>query len=130
MKRCHLYRLTSSLTVPLEVGISDTTESKQKERWIGVLYEAEKVVVRSPLKFLWSWFAENTQELVQWECLPLLVPRCCDILETKNISAVRYGIAKKRPYYSRMVSEDNIIGDAMPAERSVRRTKMFKSHFL
>lgn len=66
----------------------------------------------------------------EWQCVPLLILCCRNILEGKDISAVRHIVAEKRPYVRCIVTGDHVNSDEMVCERSVRETKIIGSRFL
>lgn len=62
--------------------------------------------------------------------MPLLVLYCCDVLESKDVSAVRQGFAVKIPSLECTVTGNDIISSEMNYERFASKTKMTRSHFL
>lgn len=69
-------------------------------------------------------FVVNDRELVGCRSVLLLVLYCCNIHETKDLSAVGRFVAVKRLRVRCTVNEEDIINGEMSAGRSVRKTTM------
>lgn len=107
-----------------ESSVRASADSEEREMRAGVLQDVMKVVVGPLQKGKLRKFLEETFELVQWECVPLLTPSCFDIAGPKKMSVVSQGTAEKRPYSRGMVSEEDISCIKMADERSVRAIKL------
>lgn len=69
-------------------------------------------------------------KLVKQSCVLLLVSYYCEIRGKQDRSALRHGVAVRRPSVRRIAAEENINSNYMAAEWSVRSTKMIRSRFL
>lgn len=118
------------MTVPSDSGVRVTTDSERNERRIRDFHKAMNVMVEPLQNFELTGFFVKTSKSVQWKCVLLLVSYCFDVPESKNMSAVRYGVVVKRSCVGYMLTGDDIIGDEMAGERSVWETEMIRSHFL
>lgn len=75
-----------------------------------VLCGAIEVVVGPLQRRELKRFFVKTRELVEWRYVPLLVSHCCDISDSKDMTAVRHDVALRRPSVSSAVVVESIIG--------------------
>lgn len=73
-------------------------------------------------------FVVKNRDLVEGSLL--LASYCSDLTEDNNISAVRHGVAMKRPYVRCVVTAANIMSSEMASGKSVRIIEIFKSRRL
>lgn len=118
-----VYRFTSLETVPLEDGARVVGKVMERERRMRMIYRAMKMVVWPLEKYERSGFQVKTREGLEWKCVPLLVSYCCDISEGKDISAVRHGVAVRRPCVRCMVTGEDIIAGRRSDIRSMEDTR-------
>lgn len=95
-----------------------------------VLHEAMESVVRSLQKSELKGFVVNIRELVERQLVPPLVSVCLNILEARNRSTVRHGVAVEKHCVICLATGEHIIIVIVAGERSVRDTKMVRCRSL
>lgn len=120
---------TSSTTVPLDSDDHITADSVRTERRMRVLHDAIEVLVGPLQEGELIRLVLKTRDLVEFNCVPLLILYCCDIVEGKDRLAEQHGVMAQRPCLEDIMTVDHIFSFQMAAERSLRGTKMARKSF-
>lgn len=96
----------------------------------GVLHKALKVVVRPLQECDLKGFLVQTREVVEWECVSLLVSHSYGIFDSKDMLEVRHSVVVKRPFARGMVTGEYLINGRMASERLLKNTTMVRRGFM
>lgn len=124
-----VFAFTFSILMSLKSGLRDTVHSEGREMPMRMPHKAIKVVVEPLQKFELRKFTEKSRMLLEWKSVPLLLSNSFEILETKDMSAVRHSLSVNRLFSRCIVAGANFISIEMASERSVRETNMRRNRF-
>lgn len=119
-----MYGSTSSKTVVLKSKNHISVYSVVREQSVKVLQKAIKLVTGPLQKFEVKGIFVKTRELVEWNCVPLVVSFCCDITEDLDISEVQHSLEVGWSCVSCMVTRENNISSYIAYERLLRYAKI------
>lgn len=112
-----VYVFKSSIAVPLKSGVQATADSQWKERRTTLPHKALRVVPGPLQNDQLKSFVVKPKALAERKCVPLQISYCCDIPESKEISAMQHDNAVNGLCVTCIVKEKDIISGAMADDR-------------
>lgn len=81
-------------------------------------------------KFKLKGYVLKSRDFVQWKCVFMLVSYCCDIPDSKEISAELRGVAVRSPCDKCMLTGEDVTSGEIGYKRSVKDTKIIRSRYI